>query len=129
MSSTNGNGAAAPVKPTNGVKTTVEIKPAPKTNALAVVPKVADLPPLEDRLHKLNVLFDLQGKYNRLQSSLIKLQNFELTKEGERCKLSIYDDNRNEFATHNPEIIAEVKEFLKVKIKEKIEAVAPQLNW
>lgn len=87
------------------------------------------LPPLDERLHRLNQLFNLQEKYNRLQTSLIKLNEFEIKKDGERSRLSLADDSRNEFSTYNPEIITEVVDFLKKRIKEKTKSIEPLLKW
>lgn len=96
---------------------------------LKVIGAPSNLPPLEERLHKLNQLFHLQTKYNKLQDSLTKLSEFEIKKDGERSRISISDDNRNDFSTYNPEIIQEVTDFLKERIKLKIKAIEPLLNW
>lgn len=111
-------------KPTNGTTQKAEIVTPP-----AVAFPEIKLLPLEDRLHRLNQLFEMQQKYNRLQNSLQKLNEFELKKDGDRCNIRLQDDNRNEFSTGNPEIILEVTNFLKLKIKEKIKAIEPLLKW
>jgi hypothetical protein len=123
VTATNGKPAA------NGVKTDVILLPVPATKKEDFKKEIEDLPPLEDRLHRINQLFEVQSKYNRLQSSLSKLNQFQLEKQGERNRLSILDEQRNEFATHNPDIIAEVTSFLKAKITEKIKAIEPLLKW
>lgn len=109
---------------------------ATKTTALVVVkdeetkPQLKpDLPPLEDRLHRLNQLFNLQQKYNKLEESLQKLNDFEIKKDGERSRITIADDSRNDFTTYNAEIVAEVVEFIKTRISEKKKALEPQLKW
>ena len=84
---------------------------------------------LDDRLHRLNQLFEIQTKYNKMQASLQKLNEFEINKDGERSHISIHDDSRNDFTTYNPEIIQEVTTFLKAKIKEKLKLLEPQLKW
>ncbi len=116
----------------------VEVTVTPKSNgekitppAIAVTTKKENetLPPLEDRLHRLNQLFNLQTQYNKLQESLQKLSDFEIKKDGERSRLSIQDDCRNEFSTYNTEIVEEVVKHLKIRIREKIKALEPQLKW
>ena len=111
-------------KPTNGTTQKAEIVTPPAV----AFPEIKALP-LEDRLHRLNQLFEMQQKYNRLQNSLQKLNEFELKKDGDRCNIRLQDDNRNEFSTGNPEIILEVTNFLKLKIKEKIKIIEPLLKW
>lgn len=84
---------------------------------------------LEDRLHRLNVLFDLQKKYNALQASLQKLSVFKLTHDSETSVLRFRDDDHNEFSTGNAEVMAEFLDFLKETIKRKIKAIEPLLIW
>ena len=84
----------------------------------------------EDRLHKLNMLFDLQKKYLTLKNSQQKLLEFQM-KSGDEdgCYLTIRDDNRNEFTTYNTGVIIEVLECLKNSINTKIKQIEPKLNW
>lgn len=84
---------------------------------------------LEDRLHRLNVLFDLQKKYNSLQNSLYKLKQFKLTHDGQTAYLSFRDEDRKEFSTQNPEVMQDFLEFLKTTIESKIKAIEPLLTW
>lgn len=131
---------AAPAgKPTNGStaepqKTTIT---APQANQLPPVKmefpkkegKENDLAPLDDRLHRLNQLFDLQAKHTRLLQSELKLKNFSLKKEEGSLEIVITDSDRNRFATSNPEVIAACVEFLKKTIVEKRKQVEPLLHW
>lgn len=100
-----------------------------KDEPLTMPPAVQELPPLEDRLHRLNQLFDLQKKYSKLHDSLQKLADFDIKQDNERSRLTIMDDSRNSFETYHPEIIREVVAFMAAKIKEKIKALEPQLKW
>jgi hypothetical protein len=104
-----------------------KLSPLPVT----IIPKKEGekLLPLEDRLHRLNQLFTLQVQYNKLQESLQKLNDFEIKKDGERSRLAIQDDSRNEFSTYHPEIVQDVVNFLAIRIKEKIKNLEPQLKW
>lgn len=100
--------------------------PKPETKVIGLS---SQTPPLEDRLHRLNELFHLQSNYNKLQESLQKLSSFEIKKDGERSRLVISDDSRNDFSTYHPEIIQEMTDYLKKRIQEKIKAIEPLLIW
>lgn len=105
---------------------------APINNAPKIVaakPATNDLPPLDERLHRLNQLFEIQGKYNRLQASLLKLKAFTFNREGDYKGLSIRDEEHNEFSTGNPEVCGEVIKFLVTTIEAKIKEVEPLLKW
>lgn len=123
------------VPPTNGTKpATTE---APKLSvATTVVKKIEptadqDLPPLEDRLLRINQLFEVQSKYNRLLASKQKLSQFTIAQKSENITLSIEDNgNRsNDFETRNPELISEVLECVRQTIDKKIKAIEPLLKW
>ena len=119
------NGKAAPaVQPDGkGVATLQVVKPGKEE-------KPGDPPPLEDRLMKLNRLFDLQGKYNRLEQSLTTLKEFDLKKDGENLQLELYDENtRKRFSTKNSEVIPEIIAALRETIQKKKKAIEPLLNW
>ncbi len=121
--------------PSNGVKATPETKDLPKLTAEVKpikkieLPQDQDLPPLEDRLHRLNVLFSIQTKYNKYIESLQKLNEFEIKKDGERSFVRLSDDNRNDFTTSHPELVQEVTDFVKQRIKHHIKAIEPLLKW
>ncbi len=126
------NGAAA--LPQNG-KT--QVQPSQTKAVLAAKPetpivpfsKDGELKPLEDRLHRLNLLFDLQRKYNKLQDSKLKLSAFTVKADGETSSLTIRDDQRNDFTTYNPEIIQEVVKFINERIQAKTKEIEPLLTW
>lgn len=119
---TNGTAKPTPEAAKLTVATTV-VKPVKKND------DDLDLPPLEDRLHRLNVLFGLQTKYNKYTESLHKLGEFEIKKDGERSAIRISDDSRNDFSTYHPEIVQEVVDFLKLRIKARIKEIEPLLKW
>lgn len=108
-----------------------EKKPVLKI-AEATEQKKEDLPPLENRLLRLNQLFDLQTKYNRLDASLLKLNQFELGKDEEKINLTIGSStyrNDDSFSTNNPAIIGEVLIFLRKIINERKKELEPKLTW
>jgi hypothetical protein len=117
-----------------------EHKPAetstPKTQPVStlsvVIPERKEtekLSPLEDRLHRLNQLFELQGKYYKLQESLQKLKSFKFKKNGDYSSLSIRDNDRSEFNTGNQEVIEEVVKYLIIAIDKKMKEIEPLLKW
>lgn len=88
-----------------------------------------EAPPLEDRLHRLNVLFDLQKKYNGLKDSLLKLKLFKLGHDQETAYLSFRDEDRSEFSTRNTEVMQEFLNFIQSVIERKIKEIEPKLVW
>lgn len=121
--------------PANGVKATPETSPVVLKAEVKPLKKLEiepeDLPPLEDRLHRINKLFEVQGRYNRLLAAKQKLSLFKLNQKSENISLSIEDNgNRgNDFETRNPELIAEVLECVRITIDRKIKETEPLLKW
>jgi hypothetical protein len=113
------------VPPTNGTKPAQE--PAKLSVATTTVQPIKkekedqDLPPLEDRLHRLNELFEVQTKFNRLHASKQKLNESKLNKKSESIILRLVDsgDRTTEFETRNPELITEVLECVRQTIDKK----------
>lgn len=125
------NGATIP---TNGKKVEEQKTVTPIATIVPVIYMNADskknLPALDERLQRLNELFDLQKKYNRLTASKQKLAEFKLKKGEENITISIEDSNsRNEFSTSNPVVVLEVLEFVSTKIDEGKKAIEPLLVW
>ena len=118
--------AATATKSPNGVKlpTGIQTPVSAKTDELE-----EKTLPLEERLHKLNVLFDLQKKFNRLAETKTKLKNFEIAQNKENSELVICDDEGNEFKTTNPDVIEQVKNLVLNVISQKESEVAAKLNW
>ncbi|MBC7509380.1 MAG: hypothetical protein H7320_11640 [Ferruginibacter sp.] len=117
--------------PTNGSKLPTQIQTAvtPEPSKIKGAKEEETILPLEDRLHKLNMLFDLQKKFNRLAETKAKLQSFEIAQNRENSELLISDDEGNEFKTTNPEVIEEVKKLVLKVISQKESEVAAKLNW
>lgn len=121
----------------NGIKTngaTVEVEKV--TTPVVQIPSVAKSAetkgqPLDERLHRLNQLFELQTKYNRLQSSKQNLAEFKLKKDSETITLTLSDYNSrgNDFTTKNPAVIKDLLEFLKDAINSKIKEIEALLKW
>ncbi|MBN8833760.1 MAG: hypothetical protein BGO53_08905 [Sphingobacteriales bacterium 39-19] len=111
------------------------LQPAEKTTDFAKVvlstpnqPKVGISENFEERLHKLNKLFELQSKHSKLTQSDKKLSEFSI-ESGEGTELNIEDADGNEFTTKNPEIIQDVLQFLKEKIADKRKQLEELIRW
>ena len=130
--STQKNGVSNPKqngKHTANTTTTLTVVKDQKPVPTVPGKEISALPPLEDRLHRLNQLFDLQQKYNQLQSSLIKLKNFELGKDEDSCRITFSDKNRNEFTTTNQFLMPKFLAFVKSEIQARIKEIEPLLKW
>lgn len=124
--------AKVPAKPTNGTPPPTpqkSEKPAQDTTLKTVPLTEKKTESLEDRLHRLNLLFDLQKKFNRLQESKQKLDSFEINQNRENSTLEIRDDEGNEFETSNPVVITEVVKLIKKVIAEKSASIADQIKF
>lgn len=80
-------------------------------------------------MHRLNQLFSLQAKYQRLCTSELKLAEFTISADKEDTTISISDQNRNRFETSNPEVVSQVIDFLKLTITQRKKLLEPQLKW
>jgi hypothetical protein len=106
------------------VKPTTNGTPAKTETTKPAAPKADEKKPesIEDRLHRLNVLFDLQKKFVKWQETRKNLEGFEIAQNKENSTLELSDDEGNEFTTTNPIVIAEVVKLVlqvvNVKIKE-----------
>lgn len=118
------NGTAIP---TNGKPVATTLTVATKTEPAKVV---TDFPPLEDRILRINQLFDLQSRYNRLLKSQSKLAEFKLKKGEENVSLTIRDtQSREEFSTSNPELVNTVLDCVRVTVQDRKKALEPLLKW
>jgi len=106
-----------------------DVKTEPILVSFTPKEQLSQVPNLEDRLHRLNVLFDLQRKYNQLQASLQKLNTFQFTHDSESGYIVFKDENRNEFSTGNVEVTKEFLAFVKATIQKKIKEIEPLLVW
>lgn len=126
------NGTAETNAPviTGEVLTGKPTKPALSKLTVAAPVSKNDLPPLDDRLQRLNELFAIQTKYNHLLGSKQKLNEFQMKKGEENVTLTIEDrTTRQSFTTSNPDVIKEVLLFVKKTIDEKVRAIEPLLKW
>ena len=121
----------APVKPlhqqangtevkalTNGQANGKEVKegtageqPPPPVPPVQKEKQVLELPPLDERIHRLNILFDLQKQLTACQKSLNKLMEFKQEGDQDTISFHLEDNNRNEFNTSNQKLNRAVLNF------------------
>lgn len=125
----NGNGLA-----TNGkkVETTLNIV-LPKneeTKPLPTVPgrQLSDLPPVEDRVLKVQQLFDLATKREKLQESLKKLKSIKASSDNRDLVITIEGDG-GQWETYNTDAIKVCIAAMEVTIKEKLDEVEKQIRF
>jgi hypothetical protein len=120
------NGEEKKVAPGAKVVTVTQNTPPKKVEA------GQELKPLEDRMHRINQLWQLQGKHQRLNESLSRLKKFlaEAEKDNLQIVIKCTDySNREEFSTKNIAVIEDVLICLIETINVKIKAIEPELVW
>ena len=132
---TSKNSTATAVNATNG-KTPQNETPKAENNASTPgqTPKVQsiptpELPPLEDRILKVNQLVSYVDKYEALEETEEKLKKFKLSTDGSRDTLRISDSRGNEFQTTNSGVIADVLETIKASVAAKKAEVEKQIQF
>ncbi len=120
------NGTAKPAEfPKNStVKTTVPIVELPKKEQK----EQPELPPLEDRILKIQMLGDLVAKREKLQDSLKKINSFKFSSETRLDKLTIEDED-NEFTTSNTSVLKDVVATIKTTVQRRLAEVDAQLTF
>lgn len=113
------------VKPTpNGTPAKTEtVKPITEKTPPAPKAEEKKQESIEDRLHRLNVLFDLQKKFVKWQDTRKNLEGFEVAQNKDNSTLELTDDEGNEFTTTNPIVIAEVVKLVLQVVNTKIKEV------
>jgi len=121
--------------PTNGKAetpnaTTSTAKIAPITTEVKKDTKPADdLPPVEDRILKINQLFGLVEKHESLLELRKRLKSFKVSTDGTGDSLQLRDSKGNSFNTSNSACIADVLNVLKATIDKKIAEVESQIHF
>jgi hypothetical protein len=129
----NGTKPVAPVQD-NGkkVETSVSLVPVKKEEAKpapSVPGKVlSDLPPVEDRVLKVQQLADLVAKREKLQESLKKLKSIKASSENRGLKITIEDDN-DDWETFNTDAIKACIVTMETTIKQKLDEVEQQIRF
>jgi hypothetical protein len=122
-----GNGSQSAVKPETTPAPTAKVTPIKLDEQKQ--DKLSDMPPVEDRIHKVNQLFSLVEKHETLLETKKKLKAFKLSTDGSRDTLRIQDGKGNEFITSNSAVIADVLEVLKVSLDKKIVEVEALIKF
>ena len=113
----------------NGTPQKTAVSPLAVSLAPAVTPKNESqkVETLEDKFHRLNILFDLQKKHGKCVEATRELTAFTIAQNKENSLLELSDDDGNEFSTKNPVIIAEVVKMVLAKLKEKTAELEAQI--
>jgi hypothetical protein len=125
---------ATPATQDNGkkVETTATLVPVKKEEQKptpSVPGKVlSDLPPVEDRVLKVQQLSDLVAKREKLLESLKKLKSIKASSENRGLKITIEDDN-DEWETFNTDAIKTCIASMEVTIKGKLQEVEAQIKF
>lgn len=122
--------------PPNGkkVETTVTLTPVKKLEEQKPATKLehtsdpANLPPLEDRVLKIQQLTDLVTKRDKLRESLKSLQSINTSSEGRNLKIQI-EDNENDWETFNTDAIKFCVDNLISAHKDRIAILEAQIRW
>lgn len=101
-----------------------EPKPAPSVPGKVL----SDLPPVEDRVLKVQQLSDLVAKREKLQESLKKLKSIKASSENRGLKITIEDDN-DEWETFNTDAIKTCIASMEVTIKAKLDEVEQNIRF
>ena len=127
----NGSNGTAPTKPeTNGkhiTDTTTTLKIVKDEQSAATA---SDLPPVEDRILKVNQLASLCDKLQGLYDLRRKLKSFAFNAEGGVSdRLTLKDFSGNEFVTSNRDCLGEVLAVLRSTIERKISETETQIRF
>lgn len=118
---TNGQAKENDVKEGATLQVTPPAPPSPKDK------KAPELLPLDDRLHRLNILFDLQKQYNAAQKYRQKLQEFMQEGDDESLTLTFSDDERNELQTKHPRLTKAVFDFVQDWMKNEMQGISDKI--
>ena len=123
------------ITPTNGKHETTPAptqtaKVTPITTEVKKQPKPGDdLPPVEDRILKINQLFGLVEKHESLLELRKRLKSFKISTDGTGDSVQLRDSKGNSFNTSNSACIGDVLEVLKATIDKKIAEVESQIHF
>ena len=127
-------------KPTNGtVKNEVANNPAPATERKPELSSLHVSAPdtkepekstlsIDDIFYKMDMLYSLRDKREKLKDSLDKLTKFKLSSDSRTDNIILSDKNGSTFSTFNPEVIAKTIDWLKEDLTKKIEEVENQIR-
>ena len=113
----------APQTGTSGKVTPLPILNSPKKEELD------ELPPVEDRVLKVQQLFSVVEKLETLQELKKKLKAFKLSSDGSGDYLKLTDSKGNTFQTSNSACLADVLDVLKTTIDKKIVEAENQIRF
>ncbi len=124
---------------TNGTAKTptpVITLPAPGTDTKPELSKLqVSAPPepkketsIADIFFKMDKMYSLRDKREKLKDSLDKLLKFKLSSDSRTDNIILSDKNNSTFTTYNPEVITKTIEWLKEDLTAKIEQVEKEIR-
>jgi hypothetical protein len=116
--------APAAPEPAKPVPVTVDTATSDPKN----LPAPLDLPPLEDRVLKIQILSDLVGRHEKLNTSCKLLQSLDLSSENRELKITI-EDGDEEWATTNTDAIRVCVEGLISAHKSRVAELENQIRF
>ncbi|MEI6580294.1 MAG: hypothetical protein WCN92_12655 [Eubacteriales bacterium] len=119
----NGNGKAEELKnPVSALKVLTDGKTEekPKAEAQVIEAKPLTVEQRKERIFKLQLLSE---KHDSLKTEMKKLEEFQISHDSDKCRLTIADDKGKEFRSCNPEAIKTMIEICKKSIFSKMENV------
>lgn len=83
---------------------------------------------IDDIFYKMDMLYSLRDKREKLKDSLDKLTKFKLSSDSRTDNVILSDKNGSTFSTFNPEVIAKTIDWLKEDLTKKIEEVEKEIR-
>ena len=83
---------------------------------------------IDDIFYKMDMLYSLRDKREKLKDSLDKLTKFKLSSDSRTDNIILSDKNGSTFSTFNPEVIGKTIDWLKEDLTKKIEEVEAQIR-
>jgi hypothetical protein len=121
-----GNGSQSPVK--------AETTPAPTAKVTPIKldekkdEKLSDLPPLEDRVLRVQQLSDLVAKREKLRESLKKLKSIKTSSDNRSLCITI-EDSESEWETYNTDAIKACVATMEQTINSKLQEVEALIKF
>jgi hypothetical protein len=126
----NGNGKGD-VKDLKNNNTKLSVIPGGETEkkeqtSTTPAPKVFTVEQKKERIFKLQLMSE---KHDALKEEMKKLEEFQISHDSEKCKLSIQDDKGKTFSSNNPDAIKTMIDICKNSIILKIAAVEAEIEF
>ena len=84
--------------------------------------------PLEDVFYRLDLLFSLRDKHDKLRETQQKLEKFVISSDGRGNSIKLTDAAGETFHTSNEDVFKKITDWLKEDIAKKLETVGSQIT-